>query len=62
MRRWQRPLGIALLLAAATIMALYEFSVLRTQPAVTVALILAILGGGALGNSAPKRRSISNSN
>jgi hypothetical protein len=51
MIRWQRPLGISLLLAAAGVIALYEFSVLGTQPAVTVALLFAILGGIALGSA-----------
>jgi hypothetical protein len=35
---------MALLVAAAIVMALYEFSVLGTQPAVTVAMLLAIVG------------------
>jgi hypothetical protein len=50
---------MTLLLAAAIVMALYEFTVLGTQPAVTVALLFAILGGSALG-SARKPRSVSN--
>lgn len=42
---------MALLLAAAIVMALYEFSALGTQPAVTVALLLAIVGGTTLGSA-----------
>ena len=60
MNRWQRPLGVTLLLAAAIVMALYEFSILGTQPAVSVAILLAILGGSTLGSSARRPRSISN--
>jgi hypothetical protein len=56
--RWQRSLGIAFLLAAAIVMVLYEFSVLGTQPAVTVALLLSVVGGSTLG-SAHKSRPIS---
>jgi hypothetical protein len=59
MNRWQRSLGIAFLLVAAIVMVLYEFSVLGTQPAVTVALLLSMVGGSTLG-SARKSRPISN--
>ena len=51
MNRWQRPLGMTLPLAAAIVMALYEFSAFGTQPAVTVALLLAIVGGITLGST-----------
>lgn len=59
MRPWQGLVGIALLLAAAMLMALYEFSVLGTRPAATVALLLGFLGGSTLGSSARKPRPIS---
>jgi hypothetical protein len=60
MSRWQRPLGIGTLLVAAIVMALYEFSVLATQPAVTVSILLAIVGASTLARSAPKPPSIPN--
>jgi len=45
---------------AAIVMALYEFSVLATQPAVTVSLLLAIVGASTLARSARKSPPISN--
>ena len=51
MSRWQRHLGIALLLGAAIVMVFYEFSLLGTQPAVAIALLLGIIGGSTLGSA-----------
>jgi hypothetical protein len=55
MNRWQVPVGLVTLLAAAIIMALYEFSILETQPAISVALLLAVIGGSALGSARTPR-------
>jgi hypothetical protein len=54
MTRWQRPLGAGLLVEAAIVVALYELSVVGAEPAMPVALILAILGGSSLGRSRRK--------
>jgi hypothetical protein len=56
MTRSQRPLGAGLLVAAAIVVALYELSVVGSEPAMPVALILAILGGSSLGRSRRKPR------